>query len=152
MKRANVWGLAVCFGLFAAAAVAGRFEAIPVLVEQENGSFTPLLDERGHPVFEISGMEYVARPPVKRPTSTPLPRAKLIAETEEKRPGLLGSTLLGPATENAYGPDLHSDATGRPFRYRTQDGEAAIGSVKQNGYGLGIHADQFGRPVYAVPE
>lgn len=149
MKRANAWGLAVCFCLFAAAAAAGRFEAIPVLIEQADGSFTPLLDERGHPVFEINGVEYASRGPVKRPTSTTLPRAKPIAE--KKQPGLLGNTLLGPATENAYGPDLHSDATGRPFRYRTDDGEASSGTVKENGYGPGVHVDQYGRPVYAVP-
>ncbi len=149
MKRANAWGLAVCFAVWVATAAAGRFEAIPVLVEQADGSFTPLLDERGHPVFEINGVQYVARDLARR---SPAARAKPVAETEKKRAELLGNTLLGPATENAYGPDLHRDSTGRAFRYRTQDGDPATGSVKQNKYGPGVHMDQYGRPVYATPE
>ncbi|MBF0263813.1 MAG: hypothetical protein HQL46_00960 [Gammaproteobacteria bacterium] len=65
--------------------------------------------------------------------------------------GLLGNGLLGPTNSNAYGIGRHSDATGRPFTWRTNDGQRAFGNVKKNAYGLGTGMDQFGRPVQASP-
>lgn len=59
--------------------------------------------------------------------------------------------LLGPGRPDAYGPGIHSDATGRPFAWRTDDGQMAFGRVKENAYGLGVGMDQFGRPVRARP-
>ena len=60
--------------------------------------------------------------------------------------------LMSPAARpNAYGPDLHSDAAGRPYRNETRDGETVRGPVKQDAYGPGVHMDQYGRPVHAVP-
>jgi hypothetical protein len=55
------------------------------------------------------------------------------------------------ARPNAYGPDLHSDATGRPYRNETRDGATVHGPVQQDAYGPGVHMDQYGRPVSAVP-
>jgi len=55
------------------------------------------------------------------------------------------------AGQNAYGPDIHSDATGRPYRNETQDGETVHGPVQQDAYGPGVHMDQYGRPVNSVP-
>lgn len=65
--------------------------------------------------------------------------------------GLLGAGLLGPARRDAYGPGLNSDATGRPFEWRTRDGETVRGGVRPNAYGLGVGMDAYGRPVYAEP-
>lgn len=59
--------------------------------------------------------------------------------------------LLPDYNHDAYGYGSHSDATGRPFTYRTRRGRKVYGPVNQNGYGLGVHTDQYGRPVYAVP-
>jgi len=60
--------------------------------------------------------------------------------------------LLGPPHQDAYGPGIYSDATGRPFQYRTNfDNQPVLGPVVPNGYGLGVHMDQFGRPVHAAP-
>jgi len=56
------------------------------------------------------------------------------------------------ARPDAYGPDLHGDATGRPYRYETLEGETVRGPVKPNAYGPGVHQDQYGRPVHAVPQ
>lgn len=53
---------------------------------------------------------------------------------------------------DAYGPGLHSDSTGRAFRFRTQDGDSVMGPVDIDAYGLGVHMDQYERPVEAVPE
>jgi len=69
---------------------------------------------------------------------------------------LLMVLMAGTATafegENAYGPGLHADRYGRPFEYRTDDGQAVPGfvQVQPNGYGLGVGVDQYGRPVRAV--
>lgn len=65
--------------------------------------------------------------------------------------GLLGGGLLGPAVRDAYGPAVHRDATGRPFEWRTQDGETERGSVQPDAYGPGVGMDAYGRPVLAVP-
>jgi len=62
-------------------------------------------------------------------------------------------TFLRPYRKDAYGPGLHSDATGRPFRWRTKDGQLVPpGSrVQPDAYGLGVGMDQFGRPVKPKP-
>jgi len=63
-----------------------------------------------------------------------------------------GSGLLGPAKQDAYGPGIWSDGTGRPFHWRTQDGQRVpFGQVKPDAYGPGIGMDIYGRPVKAVP-
>jgi hypothetical protein len=67
-------------------------------------------------------------------------------------PAVTGNGLLGPYRRNAYGLGMHSDATGRPFTFRTQDGEDVGGRVKVDAYGPGVHMDTFGRPVFAVPQ
>ncbi len=60
--------------------------------------------------------------------------------------------LLSPMKPNAYGPGIHSDATGRPFKFKTFDGQdVGIFKVKPNAYGPGVGMDEFGRPVRAVP-
>ena len=56
------------------------------------------------------------------------------------------------AKPNAYGPDLHSAAAGRPYRYETREGETVHEAVRPNAYGPGVHMDQYGRPVSAVPQ
>jgi hypothetical protein len=58
-------------------------------------------------------------------------------------------TYLRPYRSDAYGPGVNSDATGRPFRWETRDGEAVPPGVKvkPDGYGPGIGQDEFGRPV-----
>lgn len=53
--------------------------------------------------------------------------------------------------QDAYGYGRHSDVYGRPFDFRTDDGEQVFGPVKPNAYGLGVSMDQYGRPVYAQP-
>ena len=63
--------------------------------------------------------------------------------------GSLG--LLGPGRVDAYGPGINSDAMGRPFTWRTNQGEAVMGPVKPTAYGLGVGMDQFGRPVRETP-
>ena len=60
--------------------------------------------------------------------------------------------LLSPMEHDAYGPGIHSDATGRPFKFKTFDGEdIGIFKVKPDAYGPGVGMDEFGRPVRAVP-
>lgn len=46
----------------------------------------------------------------------------------------------------------HADRYGRPFEYRTDDGQAVPGvvPVPPNGYGLGVGMDQYDRPVRAI--
>ena len=65
--------------------------------------------------------------------------------------GISSQGLLGPGRADVYGPGLHSDATGRPFTWRTDNGQVAFGRIKENAYGLGVGMDQFGRPVRAKP-
>ena len=113
---------------------------IPILIEEESGSFRPAIDSSGFPAFE--------RAPARADSA-------VSRKHKAQRPqdsGLLGGTLLGPVNTDTYGPGLHSDATGRPFTFRTQDGQQTNGPVQQDGYGLGVHMDQYGRPVYAVPK
>jgi hypothetical protein len=62
------------------------------------------------------------------------------------------NTFHRPYNENLYGPGIHSDATGRPFQWRTQQGEIShFGTVKPDGYGHGVGMDTFGRPVKTSP-
>ena len=56
--------------------------------------------------------------------------------------------LLSPMKHNAYGPGIHSDATGRPFKFKAFDGQdVGICDVKPNAYRPGISMEGFGRPV-----
>jgi hypothetical protein len=60
--------------------------------------------------------------------------------------------FLSPMKHNAYGPGIHSDATGRPFKFKTFDGQdVGIFDVKPNAYGQGIGMDEFGRSVRPIP-
>jgi hypothetical protein len=61
--------------------------------------------------------------------------------------GFLGSGFLGPGIESAYGPGVHSDATGRPFIWTPDFGGPALGPITPNAYGPGIGMDGTGRPV-----
>ena len=65
---------------------------------------------------------------------------------------LVAGTVTAFEGENAYGPGTHADRYGRPFEYRTDDGQAVPGAVhvQPNGYGLGVGMDEYGRPVQAV--
>jgi len=65
--------------------------------------------------------------------------------------GVTDNGLLGSGKKDAYGPGIHSDATGRPFFWETDTGQKYNGPVKENAYGLGVGMDQFGRPVRAKP-
>jgi hypothetical protein len=68
--------------------------------------------------------------------------------------GVLAQPLLGPYQPNAYGPNINSDATGRPFRWEPspRNGPAEpFSNVRPDAYGPGIGMDQYGRPVQAVP-
>jgi hypothetical protein len=62
-------------------------------------------------------------------------------------------TFISPYDSDAYGPGINSDATGRPFRWETQDGQTLPpgSEVEPDGYGLGVGKDQFGRPVKPEP-
>ena len=59
--------------------------------------------------------------------------------------------LIEPLQDDAYGPGNGADATGRPFRWRTNTGETTSGAVQRNVYGPGIGMDAYGRPVTAEP-
>lgn len=58
-------------------------------------------------------------------------------------------TFMRPYGQDKYSPGVNSDATGKPFTWQTNDGQAVPpgGYVQPNGYGLGVGKDQFGRPV-----
>lgn len=58
-----------------------------------------------------------------------------------------GQIFLGPITPNAYGPDINSDATGKPFTNQPDYGFGGQLKVKPNAYGPGVGMDQYGRPV-----
>ena len=62
-------------------------------------------------------------------------------------------TFLRPYRNDAYGPGVHSDATGRPFTWQPQWGAPIPpgGRVQPDAYGLGVGMDQFGRPVKPKP-
>lgn len=57
-----------------------------------------------------------------------------------------------PYQHDAYGPGVHSDATGKPFEWETENGESSQSNkVKPDGYGLGVGMDEYGRPVKPSP-
>lgn len=117
--------------------------AIPVFTEQAKDTYIPLLDiETGLPIFESGNKKYTAFGPVGRKAP----------QHKSSVPKAGGIQPMGPIKQDAYGPGLHSDGTGRSFTYRTRDGQQTHGPVQQDGYGLGVHMDQYGRPVYAVPK
>lgn len=79
------------------------------------------------------------------------PRYKLLDQNQIDL-GVASPGLIGPGRADAYGPGIHADATGRPFSWRTEDGNAVVfGRVKENAYGPGVGRDQFGRQVRAKP-
>ncbi|MFN8544624.1 MAG: hypothetical protein U0807_10545 [Candidatus Binatia bacterium] len=99
---------------------------------------------------------YLGRFAAVRPTKGWVPLVGLAPGASPPRAraidlGAATSGLLGPGRADAYGPGVNADATGRPFSWRTEQGEAIIGPVKPNAYGLGVGMDQFGRPVRATP-
>jgi len=60
--------------------------------------------------------------------------------------------LLSPMERDAYGPGIHSDGTGRPFKFETFDGQdVGIFDVEPNAFGPGVGMDEFGRAVRPVP-
>lgn len=135
--------------------------AIKVLIEKTKDTYVPLLDvDTGLPIFEFGNAKYTAFGPV----------GSKAPQQSKQRPGFVefmnksyafreaygpsqtnGIKPMGPIKIDAYGPGLHSDATGRSFTFRTQDGQKTYGPVQLDGYGLGVHTDQYGRPVYAIP-
>ncbi len=70
---------------------------------------------------------------------------------EETTNATLGHGLLAPMQRDAYGPDLHRDATGRPFTFQGHAGDRVDGAVQLDAYGPGTHMDSYGRPVRAHP-
>lgn len=61
-------------------------------------------------------------------------------------------TFMRPYKNNAYGPGIHSDATGKPFQWRTRNGRKVIfDRVKPDAYGLGVGMDQYGGAVKPSP-
>ena len=53
---------------------------------------------------------------------------------------------------DAYGPGVHSDATGKPFEWKTQDGQTSHSNkIESDAYGLGVGMDEYGRPVKPSP-
>lgn len=63
-------------------------------------------------------------------------------------------TFISPYRDDAYGPGVNSDATGRPFQWKTRNGQTPPpgSEVEPNGYGLGVGKDQFGRPIKPEPD
>lgn len=51
------------------------------------------------------------------------------------------------ARPNAFGPGVHMDATGRPYRDQAVGGGTVLQPVQPNAYGLGVGMDATGRPV-----
>jgi hypothetical protein len=60
---------------------------------------------------------------------------------------------MEPYQEDAYGPGVHSDATGRPFQWETEDGQTVPpgSDVEPDTYGPGVGTDEYGRPVRPEP-
>ncbi len=79
------------------------------------------------------------------------------AFAQQSEDGVSPTGLLPPYTQNAYGPGINADATGRPFTYQPRPGFQSnpqtpiLGQVKRDAYGPGVHMDQFGRPVRDAP-
>ena len=51
------------------------------------------------------------------------------------------------AKRNAFGPGIHMDATGRPYKDNPGAGGPALEPVHPNVYGPGVGMDATGRPV-----
>lgn len=51
------------------------------------------------------------------------------------------------AKRNAYGPGIHMDATGRPYKDDPGAGGPALEPVRPNVYGPGVGMDATDRPV-----
>jgi hypothetical protein len=65
--------------------------------------------------------------------------------------GTLTPQFLGPYRPNAYGPGVNSDATGRPFVWKPDQGPAdPFAKVRPDVFGPGIGMDQYGRAVRAA--
>jgi hypothetical protein len=65
--------------------------------------------------------------------------------------GTLTPPFLGPYRPDAYGQGINSDATGRPFVWRPDQGPAdPFAKVRPDVLGPGIGMDQYGRPVRAA--
>ena len=62
-------------------------------------------------------------------------------------------TYTSPYHNDAYGPGVNADSTGRPFQWKTRDGQTVPpgSKVEPNGYGLGVGKDEYGRPVKTEP-
>jgi len=61
-------------------------------------------------------------------------------------------TFSQPYKKDVYGPGINADATGRPFKWQTEQGHTdPLLDVKPNEYGPGVGMDQYGRPVKPVP-
>lgn len=60
-------------------------------------------------------------------------------------------TFLAPHHQNAFGPNINRDATGRPFQWETQQGFVPNEPlhVQPDAFGPGVGMDQYGRPVRA---
>jgi hypothetical protein len=59
---------------------------------------------------------------------------------------------MQPYKHNAYGLGIHSDATGKPFEWKTQNGQTSHSNkVKPDAYGPGVGMDEYGRPVKPSP-
>lgn len=131
---------------------------IAVMNKIGDNKFVPVIDANGYPVFEKD--ERVSESysfggdgqPVTTKEHSPFFSLIPNQRTHESNQSYLDGTLLGAPKLNVYGPGLHSDATGRPFTYRTDTGQKSFGVVKPNAYGLGVGMDQFGRAVRATPE
>ena len=62
------------------------------------------------------------------------------------------NTYMQPYKPDAYGPGVHSDATGKPFEWKTQDVQTSHSNkVKADAYGIGVGMDEYGRPVKPSP-
>ena len=62
------------------------------------------------------------------------------------------TTFARPYKNDAYGPGIHSDGTGKSFQWKTRDGQIqGSGKIVPDGYGLGVGRDRYGRPVKPSP-
>ncbi len=128
-------------GIFTQRATGGQASGVFVLVKVEGS-----LDSGGQMARSQTEEEETQRTPLIGTGEGSSGAGGLLIDLNSSSPG-----LLGPGRANAYGPGIHSDATGRPFMWRTEDGQSVIGGVKPNAYGPGVGMDQFGRPVRAKP-
>jgi len=71
----------------------------------------------------------------------------LLAEEGHEKSWRGEDTYTKPYNRDAYGHGVHSDATGKPFEWKTENGEVGRTKVRTNAYGLGVGMDESGRPV-----